>query len=78
MKAKWEMMMERTIGNFEVTMFWNGDSMNKKFRVQERVISRNVITQALETKVLSKADKAYRQWASEAYVYSESRFCVGA
>ncbi len=70
----WEMQSQIQEGNFEITLYWNQDLYNKAYKVAERVITRNVITESKTFKDINKANDYFKQLCNDANAYKNSRF----
>jgi hypothetical protein len=75
-KENWEMMSQITEGNFELTLFWNKEIIqsNRNYKVTERVVRRNVITETREFLKLETAERYFKHLVTEANNYKNSRF----
>jgi len=74
--TKWEMMSQIQEGAFELTLYWNKEivTINRRYKVEERVIRRNVITDSKKFITLDTANKYFKKLCLEANEYKNSRF----
>jgi len=74
--TKWEMMSQIQEGGFELTLYWNKEivAINRRYKVEERVIRRNVITDSKKFITLDIANKYFKKLCLEANEYKNSRF----
>jgi hypothetical protein len=72
----WEMMSQITEGGFELTLYWNTSIhlVERRYKVTERVVRRNVITETREFLKLETAQRYYKHLVTEANNYKNSRF----
>lgn len=74
MKTKWEMMCQVDEVFFEITIYWNMNQQNRRYKVEERAKRRDVITIAKEFKHLEEADNYFKQLKQEANDYKYYRY----
>ena len=74
MKTKWEMMCQVDEVFFEITIYWNMNQLDRRYKVEERAKRRDVITIAKEFKHLEEAEEYFKQLKQEANDYKHYRY----
>lgn len=77
MKTKWEMMCQSYEDYFEITIYWNMSQTDRRYKVTERAIRRDVITESKVFTELKEADDYFKKLKEEARAYKNYR-CLQA